>query len=296
MPKRTNDYQKLILAINNHFALQSAKVTESAMLFDASTEQYREIDILLEDEIGGIKALVGVECTTVKRPLTVAKLDEIIAKHKDCHINKTVIVSKFGFANTTAIKAQKVGVELIGYEAALQKDWPAEFDILAGIQPYHVSCELLPDLSITTADDTTLIDFDLKGDPLVEGSDTTLSSYLIELLAQITGGLMLPPYLNGEKAASDGVKFSQSWVFKNGITIKDNAGRQVDIIAAKAEFIYRRQPLSADLQAGIYNGKLVGSSVVKNDDSYFKESRFTVSKDNNGDPKSGISITLSLDT
>jgi hypothetical protein len=291
MPKRTNDYQKLVLAVNMHFASKSAKVTESAMLYDASSEQDREIDILLEDDIGGIKILVGVECTAGKRPLTVAKLDEIIAKHKDCGVNKTVIVSKFGFANTTAIKAQKVGVDLISYEAALQKNWSVEFDILAGIQPYHTFCELLPDLSITTAKETSLVDFDLRGDPIVVGSDMTLSSYIMELLALNTGGLMLPPYLNAENAATGGVIFSQSWVFQNRITIKDKSGRKVEVIAAKTEFIYRRHPLSGDLKAGIYNGKLVCSSVVKNDEAFIKESRFTISKDNDGDPLSDISLS-----
>lgn len=91
MPKRTNEFQKLILAINNHITSKSAKVTESAMLFDPITEQDREIDILIEDEIGGYKLRIGVECTTVKRLLTVGQLDGILAKHKDNCVNKRAL-------------------------------------------------------------------------------------------------------------------------------------------------------------------------------------------------------------
>lgn len=295
MPKRTNEYQKLVLAISKHFASRTAKVTESAMLYDDSTEQNREIDILIEDEIGGFKIRVGVECTAVNRPLTVAKLEEIIAKHKDCGVHKTIIVSKSGFASTTQVKAAKVGIELINYEAALQKDWPAEFDLLAGIEPYHVRCELKSSFAITVSEESSLNDFDLTVDPLVVGHNMTLSEYLMKILAEKTVGLMLPPYLNAEKATTDGVEFSQSWVFQNGIVIKDKSGRTVEVIAAQPEFIYQRKALFGDRQAGRYNGKLVCSSVTNSDNSFFKESRFTVSKNDDGDSHGGISVSLSLD-
>lgn len=296
MPQRTNEYQKLVLAISKHFASQTAKVTESAMLYDASTEQNREIDILIEDDVGGFKIRVGVECTAVKRPLTVAKLDEIIAKHRDCGINKTVIVSKAGFASTTKTKAAKVKVELISYEAALQKDWSAEFEVLAGIEPYHVRCTMNTTPSITVTKESSLRGFDLNGDPSVVGSNMTFSEYLMAILAEKTGGLMLPPYLNAESAATDGVVFTQSWVFDKGLAIKDKSGKALEVIAVQAEFIYHRKPLFGERLAGRYNGKLVSSSVKNGENSFFKESRFTVSKDDDGKSESGISISLSIDT
>lgn len=296
MPKRTNEYQRLVLAINKHFASLTAKVTESAMLYDDSTEQHREIDILIEDDIGGFKIRVGVECTAVKRPLTVAKLDEIIAKHRDCGIHKTVIVSKSGFASTTRTKAAKVEVELISYEAALQKDWPAEFKILTGVEPYHICCEMKSNLTITVSEESSLKDFELTNDPLVVGSDKTFSEYLMALLVEKTGGLMLPPYLNAESASTDGVVFNQSWVFEKGVVIKDKCERTVEVIAVQPEFIYYRKPLFGERQAGKYNGNLVCSSLSNDENCFFKESRFTVSKKDDGDATSGISISLSLNT
>ncbi|MDW7549821.1 restriction endonuclease [Pseudoalteromonas peptidolytica] len=296
MPKRTNEYQKLILAINKHFASESATVTESAMLYDPSSEQDREIDILIEQKESGYDFKIGVECTTVKRPLTVGKLDEIIAKHKECGINKTVIVSKSGFASTTKTKAKKLHVQLISYEAALEKDWPAEFSVLSNIKPYHISCDLLPDLVITLADGSTTADFDFTCDPTVTKYGITLSVYLMQLLAKDTNEEMLPPYLNDEKAVTEGVAFTQNWGFDEGIVVKDSNGKEVELAGAKAKFIYRQKALSGDMHTGIYNGQLVCSSVMKDNNAFIKESRFTVSKSDDGDAFSGISVSLSLDT
>jgi hypothetical protein len=250
MPKRTNDYQKLILAINKHFVSKSATVTESAMLYDASTEQYREIDILIEDNIGGIKVRVVVECTAVKRPLTVAKLDEIIAKHKDCGVNKTVIVSKSGFANTTTIKAQKIGVELITYEASIQKDWPAEFDMLSAVKPFHISYELISPVQLTLVEGESLEGFNGEEDPYVIEHDEVLSALLFRLLHFEQTESNLPPYLSLDKAEKNGVRFSKKWDFEPPITLKSKSVAEAIVIGIQPSFLFRKKALYGELKAG----------------------------------------------
>jgi hypothetical protein len=295
VPKRTNEFQKLILAINNHFASKSAKVTESAMLFDPSTEQDREIDILIEDEIGGYKVRIGVECTTVKRPLSVGQLDGLLAKHKDCGINKSVIVSKSGFARTTIRKANKLGVEVISYKAALEKDWPSEFKILSGIKPFHVSCELMPDLPLILVKGSTLDGFLSDENPLVVEHQMTLAEFLLDSLRSETNELMIPPYLNTEQAEKNGVLFSKTWSFNPPVTLKSKNGNEAKILSAEPSYMYRRVQLIGDLKAGIYNQKLVASSVLKTN-GLFKESHFTISKDASEYGKGGLSVSLSLNT
>lgn len=295
MPKRTNEFQKLILAINNHIASKSAKVTESAMLFDPITEQDREIDILIEDEIGGYKLRIGVECTTVKRPLTVGQLDGLLAKHKDCGINKSVIVSKSGFASTTIKKANKLGVEVISYEAALEKDWPSEFQILSGIKPFHVSCELISDLQLTLVKGSTLDGFLSGENPLVIEHQMALAEFLLDLLRRETNELMIPPYLNALEAEKKGVIFPKTWSFNPPVTLKSRNGNKAKILSAEPRYLYRRVKLVGSLKAGVYNQKVVASSVLKSD-GLFKESQFTISKDASEGRNGGLSVSLSLNT
>jgi hypothetical protein len=295
LPKRTNEFQKLILAINNHFASKSAKVTESAMLFDPSTEQDREIDILIEDEIGGYKLRIGVECTTVKRPLSVGQLDGLLAKHKDCGINKSVIVSKSGFASTTLRKANKLGVEVISYEAALEKDWPSEFQILSGFKPFHVSCELMSDLPLTLVKGSNLDGFRNGENPLVIEHQMEFAEFLLELLRRETNELMIPPYLNADEASKKGVIFLKTWSFDPPVTLKSQNGTVAKVLSAEPCYLYRRVPLVGNLKAGVYNQKLVAHSVLKSD-GLFKESQFTISKDTRVSGNGGLSISLSLNT
>jgi hypothetical protein len=295
MPKRTNEFQRLILSINNHFASKSAKVTESAMLFDPTTEQDREIDILIEDEIGGYKLSIGVECTTVKRPLSVGQLDGLLAKHKDCGINKSVIVSKSGFASTTIKKAKKLGVEVISYEAASEKDWPSEFQILSGIKPFHVSCELISDLPLTLVKGSSLDGFLSGENPVVIEHQMALAEFLLDLLRRETNELMIPPYLNAEEAEKKGVIFPMTWSFNPPVTIKSLNGNKAKILSAEPSYLYRRVQLVGNLKAGVYNQKLVASSVLKSD-GLFKESQFTISKDTSEGGNGGLSVSLSLNT
>lgn len=292
MPKRTNEYQRLILAINNHFASQSAKVVESAMLYDPTSEQDREIDILIEDKVGGYTMKVGIECTETKRPLTVAKLVELVDKHQCVGINKTVIVAKSGFAGSTTIKAEKLGVDLISYEAALEKDWPKEFQILSCVKPFHMSCELSVDLPLTIEKGSSLDGLQPREDYLVLEHNCTLSDLLFGLLKIETGGTMLPPYLNPEQTGKKPISFTKSWFFEPAITLKSKKGKVVRVMSAHPTYLYSRVPLFGKFKGGTYNGHIVASSTTKTD-GIFKQSRLTISQDSS---TKGLSISLSLDT
>lgn len=65
MPKRTNEFQKLILLVRKHSA-EGSKVTESKFLADSKGNQ-REVDICIESNIDGIPVTISIECTNEKR-------------------------------------------------------------------------------------------------------------------------------------------------------------------------------------------------------------------------------------
>ena len=295
MPKRSNEYQKLILAINNHFSSGTSKVTESAMLYDPKSEQDREIDILIEEEVSGFTLNIGIECTAVKRPLTVEKLVGLADKHRDCGINKTVIVSKSGFAKTTIKKAKDMNVELISYEAALEKDWPEEFTDLAKIIPYHKYCEVLPELSLTYTEGSCLDGFEAQEDPLVLEYKLRLTKFLLFLLEEETEGAMLPPIFSHEHAEKEGITFSKKWFFEPPITLRAKSGSKVKVIRMEPSYFYKRTKLIGDFKAGKYNDKLVATSVLQNA-GMFQESRITISKEQSCKDKGGMKVSISLDS
>jgi hypothetical protein len=66
MPRRTNIFQKLILLLNEQLSGE-ASVTESAELQDAVTGEHREVDILIQGNIGDYIAIVAVECVDWQR-------------------------------------------------------------------------------------------------------------------------------------------------------------------------------------------------------------------------------------
>ena len=134
MPKRTNEYQKLILAIQRHLASGTAHIEESKMLWDHMSEQEREVDIYIEDTLSNLPIKIAVECTSRSRKLGVSYIDETVEKHRSVGINNSVIVSDSGFTETAKTKAKKIGVELISYGEAFCKDWPEHLQSIKEIE------------------------------------------------------------------------------------------------------------------------------------------------------------------
>jgi len=70
MPKRSNEFQRLIYLIQKQVS-PNASVNESKLLLDDRSRAKTEVDIVIESEIAGISIVVGVECTASQRPATV---------------------------------------------------------------------------------------------------------------------------------------------------------------------------------------------------------------------------------
>ena len=122
MPRRTNIFQKLILLINKQIAGQ-AKVTESALLPDAVTGKMREVDILIEGEVGVYKTVIGIECIDWRRKADVTWIEKMYQKHQNLATDKLVAVSRLGFTSNANKKARFYNIETLSFENALGYDW-----------------------------------------------------------------------------------------------------------------------------------------------------------------------------
>ena len=80
MPIRTNEFQRLIAAIQSHLDPGST-VTESAMLADVATSTRREADVVLSGRVGGQAVTVSIECRDRSRGPDVTWVDEMQTKH-----------------------------------------------------------------------------------------------------------------------------------------------------------------------------------------------------------------------
>lgn len=123
MPKRSNDFQKLITFIEKEFSPESIEVVESALLRESISDVEREVDILIQGEINGYQISIGVECRDRKRKADLTWIDEIIGKYQHLPIDRKVAISKCGFTKTALDKAVKYNIETLTLEEAFETDW-----------------------------------------------------------------------------------------------------------------------------------------------------------------------------
>lgn len=115
MPKRTNDFQKLVFLVNKLVSDRSI-VTESKFLTDLQTGAKREVDVCIESLIGGYSVTISIECAKHKRKCSVQWVEEKKAKHERLPTNVLVLVSKAGFSKEAKKVAQKYGIETLRFD------------------------------------------------------------------------------------------------------------------------------------------------------------------------------------
>lgn len=115
MPKRTNPFQDLVSLVQRTLVSQGAKVTDSAMVPVEGLGALREIDILIESEVGPYRLKIAVEAKDHKRKLDIEDLEAIIAKYRgsgNVQVNKVVVVAHRGFSKTAIKRAKFEDIEL----------------------------------------------------------------------------------------------------------------------------------------------------------------------------------------
>ena len=115
MPKRTNDFQKLVFLVKKLVA-ENSIVTESKFLIDLQTGAQREVDICIESSIGGHNVTISIECIKHKRKASVTWVEAMKAKHERLPTNALVLVSEAGFSKEAQKVAQKYGIETLRFD------------------------------------------------------------------------------------------------------------------------------------------------------------------------------------
>lgn len=155
MPIRSNDFQRLITFIELQLAPSGAKVTASAMLYDPKADTEREVDILVEYDLGIRSFRTGIECRDRARPADVTWAEQAYQAHRDLGLDRTVLVSRSGFSGPARKKAQQLGIEVLTLEEATATDWAArlglvefQLDVLQAPRIVELSIGLHPSSSL----------------------------------------------------------------------------------------------------------------------------------------------------
>jgi hypothetical protein len=124
MPRRTNEYQRLIAYIYAQIAPAGGRVTEAALLQEPGGGAQREIDILIEYKIAGHDLKIAVECRRHGRGQSVEWIDSLIGKYSRLKVvNQIVAVSASRFSNEAKRKSAHHNIDLITTNEALTADW-----------------------------------------------------------------------------------------------------------------------------------------------------------------------------
>jgi hypothetical protein len=189
MPRRTNEFQKLVYLVKEHVAA-GATVTESKLLPDRYTGKDREVDICIEAVIAGHRIIVAIECTGQTTPADVSWIDEMMGKHDCLPTNQLVLASKSGFTREAVAKAQIHGIELISIDkmdadeakrlfGGASSIWLKLFNMNATKVVMHVGASADHDLdaeNVAVAPDTTIYD--------AQGREVGIARTLVESLVR----------------------------------------------------------------------------------------------------------------
>lgn len=124
MPKRSNDFQRLIYLVRVNLA-DGAKVTESKMMRDRLTKRFREVDVVIEGKVGLQPVVVAIECRDHRRVADVTWVDTMKSKHERLDTNALLLASRSGFTPEARDVAKKYGIELFTLEDVEDADMPS---------------------------------------------------------------------------------------------------------------------------------------------------------------------------
>lgn len=131
MPRRTNDFQKLIRMLTQLLG-DGAIVEESKMLSDLVSGEEREVDIYAEGTLAGHTVNIGIECRDHQRRQGVEWVEQMRAKHERLPTNLLILVSSSGFTVSAIAKANSYGIKTIA-PTRVDSDLAAEVAATLGV-------------------------------------------------------------------------------------------------------------------------------------------------------------------
>jgi hypothetical protein len=138
MPKRSNDFQKLILLIERQLAPRGARVSESHVIRDTREAIPRELDVAVEIPVGARTLLVAIECVDHKRKTDVQWIDKMVGKYRDLPVSKVIAVSRSGFTAAARHKAALHNIDAISFSDAEKIDWATSIGTPVLVEYQHI--------------------------------------------------------------------------------------------------------------------------------------------------------------
>lgn len=185
MPKRTNDFQKLIYLVRVNLA-DGATVTESKMLTDRLTKRKREVDVCIEGHVGGLPVIVSIECRDHKRIADVSWVDAMKAKHERLPTNALILASRSGFTPEARDVAASFGIQTMSLTEVDEVDFPKLLSVASSLWTKSVTVTaekvLVRVLATSTLTAEAVV---VRADNLVyysDGTELCQISALVEML------------------------------------------------------------------------------------------------------------------
>lgn len=241
MPKRSNDFQRLIKLIETQLADENITVTESKLLKDERNAVQREIDIFIETEVNGHPVNIAVECRDHKRKSGMLWIDSLIGKFKHLPIHKVIAVSSSGFTKTAHQAAKRSNIELLTLENAIEEDWvrdvkniDAMYITLVRFIPesvYYESNRLLFEKN-----ESKVTVYDLEGKRLGNLAEYRNSIFNKPDIINPMRDTLIKAYDDKIGNFKKGNRAKAKWTFKKPLILKDNFGFENEISSIPYNF------------------------------------------------------------
>src|SRR5271156_1613885 len=211
MPKRTNDFQKLIRMLTQLLG-DNAVVEESKMLTDLVSGEQREVDIYAEGTLAGHTVNIGIECRDHQRKQGVEWVEQMRTKHERLPTNLLILVSSSGFTDSAIAKANTYGIKTIAPTRA-DSDLAAEVAASLGVtmMAWHIrDAKLSVAASVPTAwlernahavldDDRKIAFYRSDGSPLATSDEFNMAALAQHLMSH-------PELVPGDQAIESDVE------------------------------------------------------------------------------------------
>ena len=138
MPKRSTDFQKLVLYLHKHFH-PDAVITESKELIDKNSGQKREVDVYIEVPFRNHVIKISIECIEHGRKADVNWIGSMRTKHEHLDTDCLMLISKKGFTKGAKLSAEHYKFKTFSYNELKEKPkenlfqtlYIKQFDILS---------------------------------------------------------------------------------------------------------------------------------------------------------------------
>jgi hypothetical protein len=127
MPKRSNQFQRIVHVIVSKLAPSTATVRSCVELPERDSGTLREVDAVIEIGAGLSMVRVAVECRERGRRADVQWIDELIGKYSRLPIDRVVAVSSSGFSRAAQAKASSHNIDLVTPKQVTSTNWPERF-------------------------------------------------------------------------------------------------------------------------------------------------------------------------